>query len=130
MSMDDTLEEIEETIIQKYQEFIEKVCGLRTSIVTKAAHTKQEQNQNAKNIESVIKSCFKQLKMTGAIGKKASCSILKNLADGFNNMTSYTAYDIAVGIMKIPQQVGDLNVYAMEELQKTINKAPYINYGC
>lgn len=130
MNTDDMLEEIEETIIQKYQEFIEKVCGLRTSIVTKTAHTKQEQSQNAKNIESVIKSCFKQIKITGAIGKKASCSILKNLVDSFNNTTGYMAYDIAVGIMKIPQQVGNLNIYAMEELQKVIHKAPYINYGC
>ena len=126
---------LEETSAEIFSEYIKlpiALCDLMALNITDPSWKLdmtigQIKNRNA--LERVLKRAFKQLKIVEAIGKKSEMALSDQLLAEFDCTISYTAYDVAMALMTMPERVTGLPEFAQEKLAKAISKAPYIKYS-
>ena len=127
----DLFEDIEEKIFAEYAKLPEALCDLMSQDITDPSWDLTNTKDRAKNkakLENVLKTAFKQLKITSAIGKKAEMALFEQVLDEFDDSMAYTAYDIAVSIMSTPERVSGLHSLLQEKLGEAVGRAPYIKY--
>lgn len=132
LSVEELLEEVDEKIFSEYVKLPEALCELMSQDITDASWNLESASGKAKNskcIKNVLKSAFKQLKIVAAIGKQAEMKLLEQLHMEFDEGTAYTAYDIAVSLMSLPERVTGLHPLTQEKLQTAVGRAPYIKYN-
>jgi hypothetical protein len=96
----DILKEVRTHIFDKYTVLPEALCDLMMKDITTPTST-----ENAEKIKNVFKSVFKQLGFVKIIGRKNVDNLLKILEDEFDETIAYTAYDLALAVMTLPERV-------------------------
>jgi hypothetical protein len=130
---EDILKSVKESVFDKYTILPDMLCELmaiditdpswRTSMLKKDFECKHKAT-----VAEAFKNIFKQLEMVKAIGKKNEKALYEELCSEINPELDYTAYDIAVRIMTIPESVRGLPKAYEPKLAMACGKAPYADY--
>jgi hypothetical protein len=125
--------EVTNKIFVEYAKLPEALCNLMLHDITDPSWdltTSAGIKANQSEIESVYKTVFKRLGITKAIGKKNEKELRNQMFDEINPTIRYTAYDICMLIMSIPERIvingkkDDISA-----LQKACGEAPYVSYA-
>ena len=125
------IDDVEKNIFSQYTKLPDALCDLMAIDLidsTVDVTTGAGQDANRAAIKSTLKSIFKEINMIKAIGRKRAKSLFDGLVDEFDASINYTAYDIAISILTIPERVNNVNPLIKENLQKACGLAPYANY--
>lgn len=120
---------VDERIFSEYAKLPEKLCDLMLIDIGDAtADLSSEENQkvNIQIYREVVTNAFKELGILKAVGVKARNILLEKMIFEAAEDIHYTAYDICVELMRLPQRVSGLA--SLPQLQKAVGRAPYISY--
>lgn len=123
------IKKVEENIFAEFAKLPDKLCELLTvdiSDTTWDLSNPANQNRNVERYKEVMTDAFKQLKIVEAVGVKAKKILLEQLVYRACPDVYYTAYDICVDLMSLPEKVKGLA--SLPQLQKAVGRAPYISY--
>jgi hypothetical protein len=124
------IKDVETTIFDKYTMLPETLCELMLQVITDPSWDLTmlgAQELNRKRIENVLRNTFKQLGVVKVIGNKNHKKLLADLISEFDSSLCFTAYDIAIAIMALPEKVTGLKTNK-DEFRKICGKAPYVKY--
>lgn len=128
----DILKDADKIVFSKYTILPERLCELMATDITNPVWTKMPHKKflaaNEKAINEAIKSVFNQIGMVGAIGKKNEKSIYEQLCGEIDAANVYTAYDIVMMVMQLPERLMGLSSLSKEMLAKACGKAPYVDF--
>lgn len=119
-------------IFGKYTELPERLCDLMLLDVTdpkwKAYSHEDYIKVNNDRICETIKGAFKTLGVAKAIQVKNEKALLQCVLNEIDPEMSYTAYDICLLLMNIPEKIIGLNKNYKDSITKAVGMAPYIDY--
>lgn len=81
---------------------------------------------NSEAYKEAMTGAFKELNIVKAVGNKVKTTLLNCLCEEANPSIHYTAYDICIELMRLPERVG--SIPSLEPLQNAVGKAPYVKY--
>jgi hypothetical protein len=126
------VDEVTNKIFAEYAKVPEALCNLMAQDITDVSwdlKTSAGIKANQAEIENVYKAVFKRLGIVKAIGKKTEKVLRQAMVDEINPSIRYTAYDICMLIMTLPERVvfmdKDKDISA---LQKACGQAPFVSY--
>lgn len=128
------LEDVDKIVFSKYTKLPERLCELMTTNITepswkKSLSTSKFESANKKAVNAAIKTVFKQIGLVEATTKKIEKQLYEALCDEIDPSISYTAYDIAMMIMQLPERkILGLSKAYIDPLAKACGKAPYAKY--
>lgn len=129
VDVESIIKAVDERIFSEYAKLPDKLCNLMlVDIGDPTADLTDEENQKA-NIQAykeVVTNAFKELGILKAVGVKARNILLEKMIYEAAEDTHYTAYDVCVELMRLPQRVSGLA--SLPQLQKAVGRAPYITY--
>ena len=114
LTPDSVVEEIKKTIFAHYTQMPERLCELLTIPVS--------------DPKKVVYSVFRQVHMGKAIGRKLAISLKRQLCNEFVEGQPYTAYDVAMGILTMPQRCLGISKSLQNKLEEATTKAVFANY--
>lgn len=131
IDINEIIEDVEKEIFADYVKIPEALCDLMLKNITPedldlSVNTDMRKNQEI--VENIIKSTLKELEVVKAIGKKNEMTLRDLMLQEIDPSISYTAYDIAMQILTIPERIEGLSSSALNSLAKTIAKAPFCSY--
>lgn len=135
LDIDKIIEDIKNKVFENYTKLPEVLCDLMMIDVTdpslsaSGASAEDIQAANRESVEDVLNYVFKSVNIADAIGKKRTKKILSDLLDSLDYSMDYTAYDIAMLVMTIPESVSGIPRMSEMALQEACGKAPYVDYG-
>lgn len=128
------LEDVDKIVFSKYTKLPERLCELMSVNITDpkwktTLSTSKFESANKKAVCAAIKSVLKQIGLVDATTKKIEKQLYEALCDEIDPSISFTAYDIAMMIMQLPERriVGLSKAY-IDPLAKACGKAPYVKY--
>ena len=127
----DIVSSASDEIFAEYSKLPEALCKLATEDVTNPLWNLGSEVgiiANSAHISSVIKSVFKQLGIVKAIGKKTEKVLYNALIDEFDYSLPFTAYDLCMSIMTLPERVTTETKRDLLALQKACAHAPFAEY--
>lgn len=133
IEVDEILEGIDQIVFSKYTLLPEKLCDLMTQDITDPAwhalSTSKFRKANKTAVEGVLKSIFKEIKLVDATTKSIEKELFEALCDEIDYDLDYTAYDICMMVMTLPERkiIGMPAAY-VTPLAKACGKAPYCKY--
>lgn len=133
IDVDDILENIDKTVFSKYTKLPEVLCDLMGINITdpawKGLSATKFEAMNKKAVEAIIKSVFKQIGLVEATTKKIEKGLFEALSEELDYSQSFTAYDIAIMIMQLPERkiLGLSDAYKTP-LAKACGKAAFCKY--
>jgi hypothetical protein len=71
---------------------------------------------------------LEKLNIEDILGKRQAAKLATELTSEYNPSISYSAYDIAVSIMEIPERLQGLSKSSLSQIAKTVSKAAYVDY--
>lgn len=107
--------QVTEKIFEKYEVLPERLCELLMIDITDPKQT--------------LNMALKKIDLTKAIGQKETLSIKEQLMREIAPCRVYTAYDIALMLMSLPERCTGLPAYAAKNLANAVMKAPFVDYG-
>lgn len=134
IDVDKIMEDIDKAVFSKYTKLPEKLCDLMSINITdpewkKTLTTSKFAAANKKAINAAIKSVFKQIGLVEATTKKIEKALYEALCDEIDPTISFTAYDIAMMVMQLPERkICGLSKAYINPLAKACGKAPYVKY--
>lgn len=132
INVEAVIEDISNQIFAEYAKLPEALCNLMAHDVTDASWdltTTAGLKANQAELENVIKTAFKRLGIVKAIGKKTEKKLREALLDEMDVSIHYTAYDIAMSILGLPERVIYMDKEKdISQLQKACSGAPFIKY--
>ena len=131
INIPDIIKDVEKKIFSRYTKLPEALCDLMDVDITDSKldlSVLADRETNLEAVKNALKNAFKQLGIVKDIGYKRMKSLLEKLYDEIDPSIHYTAYDIAMNIMGLPERVGKINPLIKEKLQKTCGLAPYVSY--
>lgn len=132
INTDEVIEDISKEIFAEYAKLPEALCDLMAHDVTDPSWdltTTAGLKANQAEIENVIKTAFKRLGIVKAIGKKTEKKLREALVDEMDVSIRYTAYDIAMSILSLPERAVFMDKEKdISQLQKACGNAPFIKY--
>ena len=131
IDIDELLNDIDELTYSKYTKLPDKLCELLATDITNPAWEKLSAAKflsiNEKTVKKAIKNVFNQIGMVAAIGKKNEKALYEQLCEELDYSLYFTAYDIIMSIMMLPDRVSGLTKTCKENLSKAVGKAPYVS---
>jgi hypothetical protein len=134
IDVNEILEGIDEIVFSKYTLLPEKLCDLMGQNILdkdakKTLSVSKFRSLNKKTVEGIIKSVFKEIKLVDATTKSIEKELYEALCDEIDYDIEYTAYDICMMIMTLPER----KILGMPEAYKTplakaCGKAAYCKY--
>lgn len=124
-------DEVEKNIFAEYVKIPERLCDLMMMDITPNTLDLSEVKDRKKNkdiIEGVFKSTFAELGIVKAIGKKNEIVLRTLMLEEIDPSISYTAYDIAIQLLTLPERTEGLTRVAAENLAKAVAGAPFCDY--
>lgn len=133
IEVDEILEGIDEIVFSKYTLLPEKLCDLMLQTITDPAwhslSTSKFRSANKKAVEGVLKSIFKEIKLVDATTKAIEKELFEALCDEIDYDLDYTAYDICMMVMTLPERkISGMPAAYVTPLAKACGKAPYCKY--
>lgn len=132
VDINELIEDVTNKIFVEYAKLPEALCNLMTHDITDPAWDLKKSEgikANQAEIENVYKTVFKRLGIVKAIGKKAEKVLRQAMVDEINPAIRYTAYDICMLIMTLPERVIFMDKDKdISSLQKACGQAAFINY--
>lgn len=127
------IKDVSNVIFSEYAALPEALCNLITIDITDPSwdlKTPAGVLANKACIENTLKEVFKQLGVVKAIGKKTEKLLREAMVSEIDPVDRYTAYDICMLIMSLPERVHFLNENkSLSELQKVCGQAPFTDYS-
>lgn len=131
VNSEDILTAVEEKIFSEYTKLPERMCELLTINITDPSldlTKKRDQAANYKTIKDCFKSVFKEIKLVQTIGKRNEMELFESVCDEIDPSTAYTAYDIAITLLGLPERVSGVSGWREVGFAEAIGKAPYVNF--
>ena len=130
VSREDVFKAITDTIFSAYTKLPEALCDLMCIEIAPEADlaTAAGRKTNYNAIRQILKNAMKELDAVKAIGKKNEVRLREAMECEFDASRHYTAYDVAISIMTLPERACGLKTATMEALKKMVAKAPFIEY--
>lgn len=132
IKIEDILEDVDKTVFSKYTKVPELLCELMATDITNPAWTKLSEKKflamNEKAIAEAFKTVFKEIGVVGAIGKKNEKEVYEQLCAEIDASLAYTAYDIVMAVMQLPERLSGLSTSYKELLAKACGKAPFVKF--
>lgn len=132
INKENVIDDISNQIFAEYAKLPEALCNLMAHDVTDPSwdlSTTAGLKANQAELENVIKTAFKRLGIVKAIGKKTEKKLREALVDEMDVSIRYTAYDIAMLILGLPERVEYMDKKKdITQLQKACSGAPFIKY--
>lgn len=132
INKENVIDDISNQIFAEYAKLPEALCNLMAHDVTDPSwdlSTTAGLKANQAELENVIKTAFKRLGIVKAIGKKTEKKLREALVDEMDVSIHYTAYDIAMLILGLPERVEYMDKKKdITQLQKACSGAPFIKY--
>lgn len=130
---DEVLEDIDKVVFAKYTQLPDLLSSLMLINITDPEWVKKLSTQrfiktNEQHIQNTIKKVFNKIGLVDAICKKNEKQIYDSLCDEIDASLSYTAYDIVMMIMQIPERVHGLASVYRDPLAKACGKAPFVKF--
>lgn len=127
------VDEVSSTIFADYAKLPDALCKLMSQDITDSAwdlKTSAGVMANQAAMEEVIKTAFKRLGITKAVGKKIEKLLCQGMLDEVNPSIRYTAYDVCMAFMSLPERLifSGKDVPDTTLLQKACGQAPFIDY--
>lgn len=132
INISEIIDDVDKEIFADYVKIPEALCDLMMKNVTPSdidLSLASDQKKNKDIIKSTIKATFSELGLVKAIGKKTEAVIKKLMLDEIDASMSYTAYDIAMQILTLPERLEGLSKNTADALAKAIAKAPFCKYN-
>lgn len=133
IEIDHILEDVDKIVFGKYTQLPDKLCELMQMDITNPEWTKYSEKRfhstNLKAVSEAYKTVLKEIGMVSAIGKKQEKSIYEQLCAEINPALCYTAYDVVMAVMQIPERLPGLSNAYQEALSKACSKAPYVKFN-
>lgn len=134
LDIDDIIETVKNTVFANYTKMPEIMCDLMSTDITdpsiRATKTLEEiEVINKELISDVLTYAFKQIDIASAIGKRRTKQIMSDLIASIDPELDYTAYDVCMMIMTIPESITGIPRADIIPLQIACGKAPRLNYG-
>lgn len=132
INKENIIEDISNHIFAEYAKLPEALCNLMAHDIADPSWdltTTAGLMANKAELENVIKTAFKRLGIVKAIGKKTEKKLREALVDEMDVSIRYTAYDIAMLILGLPERVVFMDKEKdISQLQKACSGAPFIKY--
>lgn len=126
------LEDADKIVFSKYTKLPELLCELMATDITNPVWTKMSEKKfaslNEKAIREAIKTVFDEIGVVKAIGKKNEKDVYEQLCDEIDSSLSYTAYDVVMMVMQLPERLSGLSNTYKEMLAKACGKAPFTDF--
>jgi hypothetical protein len=126
------LEEVSKKIFEEYAKLPETLLKLMETNITNPEWDLTNavfRTANKQLLTATFEEAFKQLGVVKCIGKKSKKYLMDEILGELDYSIPYTAYDIAMYIMWLPDRIVANNMkQEITALQKAVNNAPYINY--
>lgn len=134
INIDKLLEDAKTNVFEQYKVLPDTLCDLMMIDITdpdwrSTMTTEDFENKNKSTVATVLKKVFKEVDMVGAITKKNEKTLYDLLCDSINPTVDYTAYDIAMMVMTVPQCLTGLPKTYTTPLAKACGRAPYVEYA-
>lgn len=127
------IDDISKDIFAEYAKLPEALCELMAKDVTDPAwdlKTSAGIKANQTEIENTFKTVFKRIGVVKAIGKKTEKILRQAMMDEIDPSIRYTAYDICMLIMSLPERVVFMDKNKdIALLQKACGQAPFADYS-
>lgn len=127
------IDDISKEIFAEYAKLPEALCELMAKDVTDPAwdlKTSAGIKANQTEIENTLKTVFKRLGIVKAIGKKTEKILRQAMMDEIDPSIRYTAYDMCMLIMSLPERVVFMDKGKdITLLQKACGQAPFADYS-
>ena len=131
IKIEDILADADKIVFSKYTKLPEVLCELMATDITNPVWTKMPHKKflaaNEKAVAEAIKTVFNGIGVVAAIGKKNEKSVYEQLCDEIDASLSYTAYDVVMMVMQLPERLSGLSNAYKEALSKACGKAPYVD---
>lgn len=126
VDLTDIQKRIEASIFDEYTKLPEQLIDLmKVNVTEKTAKPKE----NQKSIQECIKKVFKEMELTKIIGKKNEVLLREYFLSEIDETISYTAYDIAMMIVELPDRIDGITTATRNRFAKACNKAIYYDYS-
>lgn len=122
---------VETNIFSEYTKLPERMCELMMQNLTDATldlKTVEGREQNSKDIEKCINSIFEQIGMDKTIGRRPTKELLSAITDEIDPSISFTAYDVAIMLLEMPDRVVEMSDRRQEMLSVLVGRVPYAKY--
>lgn len=131
IKIEDILADADKIVFSKYTKLPEVLCELMATDITNPVWTKMPHKKflaaNEKAVMEAIKTVFNGIGVVAAIGKKNEKSVYEQLCDEIDPSIAYTAYDVVMMVMQLPERLSGLSDTYKEMLSKACGKAPYVD---
>lgn len=131
INISEIIEDVDKEIFAEYVKIPEALCDLMLKNITPVTldlSNSKDVKKNKELMEDIIKSTLKELNIVKAIGKKNEMALRDLLLEEIDPSISYTAYDVAMQILTIPERLEGLTDASLNALAKAISKAPFCTY--
>jgi hypothetical protein len=137
VNAEDIKDEVAKKVFPEYSAIPDALCNLMTVEITPAGslNTKEGREQNKAVIDELIDEVFHDLGMVKLLGKKLEKALKEKFKDEFYEDLYYTAYDIAIQFMSLPERAlviqnsGEVkNLRDLTPLQQATLKVPFLNF--
>lgn len=122
INMEQMYSDIENHIFADYCKVPERLCELMQIQIT---DTKNDFMENKVIYSECLKRIMQELHFVKAIGKKNDKYLYDILMGEYNSMINYTAYDICMSIMELPEKISGLDRLKSDNLAKACGQAPF-----
>jgi hypothetical protein len=134
LDINKVIDDVKDEVFAKYTRLPDALCSLMMIDITDSslrATTKAEELEEANKeiIAEVFDNVFEKIDLQGAIGKRRVTDIKKQLLESLDLTIDYTAYDICMLVMDLPEYLVGIPKSDVMPLQIACGKAPYVNYG-
>lgn len=134
IKIEDVLADADKIVFSKYTKLPELLCDLMATDITNPTWAttlteKKFKNLNYKTVSEAYKKVFKAIGMVDAIGKKHEKEVYEQLCLEIDPSLAYTAYDIVIRVMTLPEHISGLSNSSVELLAKACGKAAFTDFS-
>lgn len=126
----DVIEKADEEVLAAIRKLPERLVQLVNTNLTPANIDLKKIIGQRKNLACYKKALKYTLKSSGvekAIGKNRNKMLLEEMLSEINPMEYFTAYDVAMHVMSIPERI-ELPESSLRNIRKACGRVPYINF--
>jgi hypothetical protein len=138
VTAEDIKNEVAKKVFPEYAAIPDALCNLMNIEVTKAGSltTPAGKESNKATIDELVNEVFHDLGMVKLLGKKLEKALKEKFKEEFVGDIYYTAYDIAVQFMSLPERAmviqssGEVkNLRDLTSLQQATMKVPFLDFN-
>ena len=121
---------VRENIFDKFTVLPERLCDLlKINLTPMVKEPKELKRKNKEIINKTLRNCLRESGVAKVLGQKRIKTLMDCLLAEFDYSLMYTAYDIVVRLLEVPDRItGIEDRMLLDELKKACGRIPYCKF--